>query len=103
MNCNFDNDEMTCRNCGFDAKKVGATEASGRKWIKQCKGRPCIHLFPVVLRLVECPTCNGSVNLKVFACEKHGECTIGKKLDGLACCATCGDYEASQPTTIHTP
>jgi hypothetical protein len=31
--------------------------------------------------------------IKVFACSIHGECTIGKQLDGVKCCATCGDYE----------
>lgn len=44
-------------------------------------------------RKVECPTCGGGVSLKVFACALHGECTIAKQVDGLACCATCPDYE----------
>src|SRR5580704_6585438 len=31
------------------------------------------------VRLVECPSCAGLVQLKVFACGRHGECTVGKR------------------------
>ena len=54
---------------------------------------PCIYRLPL-LREEECPSCYGMVKLKVFGCEKHGQCTIGKKLDGMACCAECPDYKA---------
>jgi hypothetical protein len=32
MNCDFDNDAMTCPRCGF--------KAAGRHWKKNCKGPP---------------------------------------------------------------
>jgi len=51
----------------------------------------------------ECPTCRGVVRLKVFACELHGECTIGRSLAGVACCATCPDYEAGPPAGLPQP
>lgn len=57
---------------------------------------PCVHRF-AELRCVECPTCNGKVSVKVFGCEVHGECTIGKKLDGIKCCAACADYSPQPP------
>lgn len=40
----------------------------------------------------ECPTCSGTVKLKVFTCAIHGECTIQKRIEGVACCP-CDDYE----------
>ena len=53
----------------------------------------CIYRLPL-LREEECPSCYGRVKLKVFGCEKHGQCTIGKKLESMACCAECPDYKA---------
>jgi hypothetical protein len=45
------------------------------------------------IRLQKCPTCcGGSVKIKVFACSEFGECSIAKKLDGVACCAGCSAY-----------
>lgn len=40
----------------------------------------------------ECPTCAGSVKIKVFSCSIHNECTIAKTIDQKACCSTCLDY-----------
>lgn len=44
-----------------------------------------------VAHLVDCPTCYGHVKVKTFACGIHGECTIGKQVDGLQCCRECPD------------
>jgi hypothetical protein len=49
------------------------------------------------LRQESCPSCRGHVRLKVFACVVHGECTIGKAIAGLACCACCPDYDPGTP------
>lgn len=46
---------------------------------------------------VLCPTCNGSVRVKVFGCKLHKQCTVSRSV-GLACCATCPDYLASGTT-----
>lgn len=53
----------------------------------------CLHLGDE-LRRVGCSTCSGTVELKVLACEVHGECTIATELPGVKCCAMCGDYVA---------
>lgn len=46
-------------------------------------------------RRVECPTCSGTVRIKVFACSLKGECTLGQPVDGIPCCATCEEFEAA--------
>jgi hypothetical protein len=65
------------------------------------------HLHPELcqhrgaeLRLQVCETCSGPTRIKVFFCKVHTECTIGKKLPGLACCAAgcCKDWEPA-PTS----
>ncbi len=43
---------------------------------------------------VECPTCSGSVKIKIFECSQFGRCTIGKKSDGIACCKICDSHSA---------
>lgn len=52
---------------------------------------PCRHLGSETRQQV-CPTCSGSIRLKVFECRKHFEATIGTHLHGIACCVTCPDY-----------
>jgi len=42
----------------------------------------------------ECESCAGRVKIKTFRCDLHGECTLAKQLDGLACCAACKDFTA---------
>lgn len=49
---------------------------------------PCVHLGAETRR-VPGTGCGKRCELKVFVCAVHGECTLGKKLNGLACC-TCG-------------
>lgn len=54
---------------------------------------PCAQLGKSTGATVECPTCNGKVHLKLFACAVHGQCTTGKRVAGVACCdARCGEY-----------
>jgi hypothetical protein len=57
---------------------------------------PCVRRGPEVRRIA-CKTCQGITAIKVFACEIHAECTIGKQLEVVKCCAVCGDYE---PTSV---
>ena len=56
--------------------------------------RNCVHRGEPLRREI-CPHCNGRRWLKVFTCTIHAECTMGKKLPGLKCCATCDDFEAT--------
>jgi len=60
--------------------------------------QPCKHRTKV-LRTVQCPTCRGQVDVKVFACHLHEECSVGKQVGDRACCATCRDYEANDSTS----
>lgn len=52
----------------------------------------CINLGKPTGETRTCETCTGKVELKVMTCDVHGTCTIGKPVDGLACCKGCGDY-----------
>ena len=53
----------------------------------------CIHRSQNHLRLKDCPTCAGSVKIKVFNCVLYKECTIQQQIDNIKCCASCSDYE----------
>ena len=41
-----------------------------------------------------CPTCRGSVRVKIYGCAVLGECTIAKKIGNLAVCQGCASYSA---------
>lgn len=58
---------------------------------------PCRHLGEPTGELVECPTCSGSVRLKLRACAVFGKCTEGRAVDGVACCVGCPEYEPRPP------
>jgi hypothetical protein len=58
---------------------------------------PCDHLGAEVRR-EDCTGCKGKrTQIKIFDCAVHGECSIGKKLDGVACCAGCKDFATTPP------
>lgn len=74
---------------------------SGEYQKRFSRGRPqrdpsqtCSHLGPE-LHTVECPTCAGTVHLKVFACDLHQQCTRLKKIKDIAGCSTCEDFSAT--------
>ena len=64
----------------------------------------CVHRG-VEVRQQACATCQGAIQIKVFACDVLGECTIGKKLDGIACCKDgakrCEKFEGPTPNPPH--
>jgi len=47
---------------------------------------PCLHLGAPTGESVACPSCQGSVSLKLFACAVHGTATLAKRVDGYGCC-----------------
>lgn len=57
---------------------------------------PCRHLGPSTGETVECPTCSGRVQLKLFACAVHGTCTPGKAAPGVANCLGCDSYTPAE-------
>lgn len=65
-----------------------------RRPVKQ--SAPCVHRGPEIGQ-EECQTCAGKTRIKVFACELHVACTLGKALAGRACCKSCQDFMAILP------
>ncbi len=55
---------------------------------------PCVHLGPPTGQFRDCPTCSGNVRLKVMGCGVHTTCTVGRKVDGVACCVGCTEFKA---------
>ena len=57
----------------------------------------CVHRGAMVGKR-ECASCAGTVKLKLFACAIHGECTLAKPLEGVACCGACREFEGKSGT-----
>lgn len=78
---------MVCPRCG-DKRQESV--------IRVCDDSPripvpvvaCIHRGEEIARR-PCPSCRGGELVKVFECEVQGECSIGKTIEDVACCATC--------------
>lgn len=89
-----------CANCGFtDMDRAGKFPDRIFRICKKQRTAPCSLLGEATGETVECPTCKGSVKLKLFACECHGRCTLEKSLESVTCCRSCVDYvELSAPT-----
>lgn len=101
VDCDYD-DACVCRQCGKPGRP-GYRRNCPAFPIDHTPRGPCAHQGEE-LRRQECQTCSGRQQIKVFACPKHGECTIGKQLPGIACCATCGDYEPkAHAASVHSP
>lgn len=81
---------IACALCNFKRHTAIPVE----QWNHVCKGHvePCLHLGRE-LRREECPSCSGTVKVKVFACGKFGECTMAKSLSGIQTCESCPGYE----------
>ncbi len=60
----------------------------------------CVHLGAETRRQL-CPSCRGHVELKVFACAVHGECTQGKPAAGVkGCCQGCADKQINRTPRV---
>jgi hypothetical protein len=53
---------------------------------------PCSSLLDYTGEIQACPTCSGTVHVKLRGCQVHGRCTSHKQLEGIACCRSCKDY-----------
>ena len=101
MNCDFDNDTMTCPQCGTEANtRKTRKNCTSRKAIQQRNHRQfvlkndCIHKGKSI-RLVECDSCCGKVNIFEFSCTLHKVCFIDAPREvnpGTKRCITCKDY-----------
>ena len=58
----------------------------------------CIYRLEVIGKQA-CASCEGSPRIKIFSCELHGTCTIGKKIPEHRCCndPVCVDFCAPTP------
>jgi FkbM family methyltransferase len=56
------------------------------------RGR-CVHRGEETGRQA-CPTCAGHVEIKLYACDLFGQCTLARALPGIACCTSCEEYHA---------
>jgi len=55
---------------------------------------PCVHLGAFTGERRLCAACKGKVQVNIMTCAVFGTCTVGKKIDGIACCAApCPRYE----------
>jgi hypothetical protein len=94
--------EEKCNRCKFADVPCAEIRAVPTEWPVDPKTKvsrtqmvvnnPCVHLGEMV-RMEECGTCTNKPKIKVFVCGLHGECSLAKPLDGLACCAACEDYQ----------
>jgi hypothetical protein len=83
----------TCRLCWLFSNRADYRSLWEGTLVPQPSTRlPCTHLGAVV-RTELCPSCKGKIQVKVFACPLHTECTIRKQMDGVASCADCKDYQ----------
>jgi len=61
------------------------------------QNRPVLHVAcrhrGSELRRERCSSCKGHVELKIFACEIHNECTLAANVVNVRVCQTCGDYQ----------
>ncbi len=74
------------------AAMAGAVYVSGNKVEAVPPRKKCKFRGEDTGKTVICQPCGGRVELKIFDCELHGSCTIGKEVEGQACCATCNDW-----------
>lgn len=54
---------------------------------------PCVFRSAEPTKMETCKTCRGHVELKVFGCSKHGECTLARSQLSKPNCNDCKDYE----------
>lgn len=80
--------------CGVSHDETSPAISDGELPPRVRKPRPlrtigaCTHRGDE-LRREACASCGGNVQIKVLSCEIHGECTIAKRLAGVACCQGC--------------
>ncbi len=91
--CNHSPDEMVdgCRICHLYAHDPRYR----RLWTDVSTAKPassptCAHLGEPTGERVRCPSCHGFVQVKLFHCQKYGECTTRKEIEGIACCEKAG-------------
>ena len=98
-----------CQRCSVTGRLIsgrGLLLCRGCMKVVVSAGRPpprpddsCKHRGGV-LRLEQCPSCNGTVMVKVFSCEIHKECSILPKIAGVKACRGCSDREGVSDAAV---
>ena len=88
----FREDGSQCRLCWLYDNSHDYREFWGGPPLSEGRGQvlKCPHLKDVARKQL-CPSCRGHVELKVYSCALHGECTLQKAIPGTRCCASCDD------------
>lgn len=55
----------------------------------------CIHQGEATGELLDCASCTGRVQLKVFSCDVHRRCLPTRHSPGVACCNGCPDLQVT--------
>jgi hypothetical protein len=55
----------------------------------------CVHRGDT-LRAERCPTCCGTVEIKIFACAQFGQCALSDRLPAIPFCGACERFEAAE-------
>lgn len=102
LHCQLDEGKATCSTCDFLAANPShPAHAVLRSTVAPVDPTDCVRRG-ASLRVVDCPTCGGSVKAKTFACATHGECTLfTKPIPGIKACDGCTDYQAPKMTTVN--
>lgn len=90
---------FNCPNCGFSCQVPGypvtcrcrARSEENGTWgvlppVTETVVNLTCHHRGEAYRLEDCRTCKGKVQIKVFRCEKHGECQIEGYVEGVHVC-----------------
>jgi hypothetical protein len=84
--------------CRGEVLTPEACAAYRANWARMTPGQPpkdnadCVHRGGE-LRREQCESCTGRIQVKIFACTVHSECTLGS-LPGVLRCAGCVDYQS---------
>lgn len=94
MKCQFKETEVQgvlfCVHCKTEQKSKYAPDKTHRICNEKPTVLDCQHRGEE-LRREQCPSCAGFVQVKVFGCAIHGECTVSKQINSIRNCSYCPD------------
>lgn len=61
----------------------------------------CVHLGAATGETTPCPSCPGSMRIKILGCGVHAQCSVVKKVPGIACCGDCPDYQPRKSVKVN--
>jgi len=82
-----------CQGCGLEVRTKQLPIHHRCRGKGAAREAPCRFRAAVAQATVLCSSCRGKIKLKVFGCDLHGKCTVSRKVEGMACCGVCVDYQ----------